>query len=62
MAVTIYAAIDVGSYDVQMKIYEISAKNKIVVVDHLRYVLEIGKDTYTSGKVEADTINELCHV
>lgn len=62
MAVTIYAAIDVGSYDVQMKIYEISAKNKIVVVDHLRYVLEIGKDTYTSGKVEADTINELCNV
>lgn len=60
MAFSLFAAIDVGSYDVKMKIYEISSKNKINLIDQVRHVLEIGKDTYTEGKVSFDVINELC--
>lgn len=62
MAVSTFAAIDVGSYEIQMKIFEISAKNKIVQIDHVRHVLEIGKDTYTYGKVSFEVIYELCEV
>lgn len=60
MAVTTFAAIDVGSYELEMKIFEISQKNKIVIVDHLRHVIELGKDTYTHGKVSFENIDELC--
>lgn len=62
MAVTTFAAIDVGSYELQMKIYEISQKNKIVMIDHLRHVIELGKDTYKDGKVSFENINELCKI
>ena len=30
MAVTTFAAIDVGSYELEMKIFEISQKNKVI--------------------------------
>ncbi len=62
MAITTFAAIDVGSYELQMKIYEISQKNKIVMIDHLRHVIELGKDTYKDGKVSFENIDELCGV
>lgn len=62
MAVTTFAAIDVGSYELEMKIFEISQKNKIVMVDHIRHVIELGKDTYTHGKVSFQNIDELCNV
>ncbi|MDE5780492.1 MAG: HD domain-containing protein [Lachnospiraceae bacterium] len=62
MAVTTFAAIDVGSYELEMKIFEISQKNKIVMVDHIRHVIELGKDTYTHGKVSFENIDELCNV
>lgn len=62
MAVATFAAIDVGSYELEMKIYEISTKNKIVTIDHVRHVIELGKDTYTYGKVSNENIDELCRV
>lgn len=62
MAVALFAAIDVGSYELEMKIYEISQKNGIVMVDHIRHVIELGKDTYTYGRVSFENIDELCRV
>ena len=35
MAVYLFAAIDVGSYDLSMTIYQISEKGNIKAVDHL---------------------------
>ena len=57
-----FAAIEVGSYDIQMKIYEISQKFGIRELDDIRHVMELGKDTYTHGKIGFEMAEELCEV
>lgn len=56
------ATIDVGSYEIEMKVYEISKKNGIREIDHIRYVMELGRDTYTHGSISFELIEELCDV
>lgn len=55
-----FAAIDVGSYEVAMKIFEISEKNGMKQIDHLRRKIELGTDTYHTGKVNPARMDELC--
>ena len=43
MAIKMFAAIDVGSFELEMGIYEISQSFGIREVDHLRHVLALGK-------------------
>ncbi len=62
MAYTIFAAIDVGSNDVSMKIYQISASRGIKKLDYVRQYLALGKDTYRQGKISYDNVEELCQV
>ena len=57
-----FAAIDVGSYEIGMKIYEISKECGIREIDHIRYVMELGRDTYTHGSISFELIEELCDV
>lgn len=57
-----FAAIEVGSYDIQMKIYEISQKFGIRELDDIRHVMELGKDTYTHGKIGFEMAEKLCEV
>ena len=45
MAITTFAAIDVGSFDLQLAIYEISQKNGIRCLDHMRKTAGVGTDT-----------------
>ena len=56
------AAINVGSGEVSMKIYEISRKTGIREIDYVRYYIELGSDTYTKGYIEYDLVRELCDV
>ena len=51
MAALTFAAIDVGSFEVEMGIYEISNRNKIRKLDQIRHVTALGKDTYNNGKI-----------
>ena len=62
MSIKRFAAIDVGSYELEMKIFEISQKKGIKEIDHIRHVIELGKDTYSYGKVSFELIEELCEV
>lgn len=62
MAVTTFAAIDVGSYELEMKIFEMSARNGMKQVDDIRYRLDLGSDTYATGKVSYAAVNELCDI
>ena len=55
MAVTIFAAIDVGSYEVSMDIYQISPKIGIEKIDEVRSRIELGHDTYTNGKISYES-------
>lgn len=62
MAVRIFAAIDVGSFELELGIYEISYKTGIRCVDHIRHVIALGKDTYSLGKISFDLVEEMCRV
>ncbi|MBO5473096.1 MAG: HD domain-containing protein [Lachnospiraceae bacterium] len=57
-----FAAIDVGSYELAMKIFEISAKNGIKEIDHIRQRIDLGTDTFTTGKISYGRVDELCSV
>lgn len=62
MAIKTFAAIDVGSFEMAMKIYEISAKNGMKEIDYIRHRLALGTDSYNSGKIGHRKIDELCRV
>ena len=62
MAYKTFAAIDIGSYELAMKIYEISAKNGIKEIDHIRHRIELGTDSYLTGKISNDRVDELCRM
>lgn len=62
MAYKTFAAIDVGSYELAMKIYEISTKNGIREIDHVRHRVELGTDSYLTGKISNERVDELCRM
>lgn len=55
-----FAAIDVGSFELSMKIFEFSGKNHMREIDCLRQRIELGSDTYVSGKISNEKMDELC--
>lgn len=57
-----FAAIDVGSYELAMKIFEISTRGKIKEIDCIRYSIDLGSDTYNTGKISLRRVDELCNV
>ncbi|MBR6451150.1 MAG: exopolyphosphatase [Lachnospiraceae bacterium] len=62
MAVKIFAAIDVGSYELAMKIFQFSAKGGMQEIDHIRHRIELGTDTYNTGKISRERVEELCSI
>lgn len=62
MAMKTFAAIEVGSNELELKIYEISKKIGIRQLDHVRYIIELGSDTYSMGMISYELVNELCNV
>ncbi len=62
MAVRTFAAIDVGSFELTMKIYEFNGKKQMREIDSLVTRLALGTDTYTTGKISNEKVEELCRV
>ena len=62
MQVATFAAIDIGSYDVTLEIFEIIKKTGIHSIDTIRHRLELGKDTYAHGKIGPEMVEELCKI
>ena len=62
MKITTFAAIYIGSYEVSMKVFEISSGRKIRQVDHVRSRLELGRDAYSKGVIGYELVEELCQV
>ncbi|MCI8418716.1 MAG: HD domain-containing protein [Lachnospiraceae bacterium] len=62
MQITTFAGIDIGSYEVGMKIFELSPRKGMKEIDYIRYNIELGKDTYASGKIGNELLEELCGV
>lgn len=62
MAVKTFAAIDVGSYELSMKIFEVSKARGIHEIDHIRHSIDMGTETYITGKLGYERAEELCRV
>lgn len=60
MSNRLFAAIDVGSFESTMKIFEFSGKGKIKEVDCVTKRIALGADTYASGKIGNRKMEELC--
>lgn len=62
MAYKIFAAIDVGSTDVSMKIFEITARKGYRQIDYVSNIIELGSDTYAMGYISQDSLEKLCEI
>lgn len=62
MMITTYAAIEIGSSQASMKVFEVSKKSGIRELEYIRCPLELGVDTYSFGKVSHSTANRLCTI
>lgn len=60
MSIRMFAAIDVGSFELTMKIYQFSGKNNMRQIDCISQRLDLGSDTYVSGKISKEKVDELC--
>ncbi|MCR5754180.1 MAG: HD domain-containing protein [Acetatifactor sp.] len=60
MSVKTFAAIDIGSFEQTMKIYELSGKNTMREIDCVSKRLNLGSDTYAKGKIGNEKMDELC--
>ena len=62
MAVKTFAAIDVGSYEMAMKIFQFGANGEMKQIDHIRHRLDLGSQTYANGKLTNEKVSEICRV
>lgn len=62
MAVNRFAAINIGAYELTLKIYELAQAKKISMIDNIRYVMELGKETYTEKRISFGTIEKMCEI
>lgn len=60
MGVKTFAAIDVGSFELAMKIFEFSGRNSIKEIDCVTKHLDLGTDTYSNAKISKEKMDELC--
>ena len=62
MAIHMFAAIDVGSYELGMKIFEVSRAKGIREIDHVTHRIDLGSDTYQKGKISRRHVQEVVRV
>lgn len=58
----LFAAIDVGSYELCMKIFEFGGKAGVKEIDCIRHRIDIGNDTFHDHMISRDKMNELCEI
>lgn len=59
---TTFVAIEIGSYELSMKVFELSKKNGMKEIDYIRHRIELGKEVYAVGAIGHEQIDELCDV
>lgn len=62
MRITTFAAIYIGSYEVSLKIFELSAKKAIREIDHVRARVGLGKDSFKNGYIGYELIEDMVEV
>ena len=59
MAAQLFGAIDVGSYEIGLTVSEFSKKNGIRVIDRVSHRINLGTDTFRTGKISPEHVEEL---
>ena len=54
----LFAAIDVGSYELSMKIFEFGKKSGVKEIDCVRHRIDIGNDTFHTGLISPRKMDE----
>ena len=62
MAVTTFAAIDIGSYEVSMRIFELSKKIGFRELNDVRLFLEPAKTVYATGRLGMEMVDSICEI
>ena len=62
MQYKVYGVIEIGGYTASLNVYEISRKSGIRILDRMSYPIELGRDSYASGKISQETANVLCTI
>lgn len=62
MSIKTFAAIDIGSYELAMKIFQFSVKGGMKEIDSVRYSIDLGTEAYANGKISCESVNEICRV
>ncbi len=62
MSSEVFAAIDVGSYEMALKIFELSAKNGVKELDHVRHRMDLGTETYATGHISNNHVEEMIRI
>ena len=62
MAVTIFAAIDVGSHETALRIYEVSKKYGVHEIEAVHHTARLGLETYSTQHISYHTIDKLCNI
>jgi len=62
MGVKMFAAIDVGSYMLHLKVFQFLPSNNMKEVDSIRYGIDLGTETFATGKLSSKKVAELCKV
>ena len=57
-----FAAIDIGSYEVSMKIFELSKRIGFRELNDVRYSLELGKGAYANSRIDTEMLDVLCEI
>lgn len=60
MAITTFAAINVGSHETSLCVYEVSKKNGIRKLDYIYQPVPLGTQSYSDGKIQNATVKLLC--
>lgn len=61
MKICTFAAAYIGSYEVSLKIFEISPKKGIREIDFVRSRIELGRDAYSTGNIGYELVEALCN-
>lgn len=62
MAIKRFAAIDIGSFEIEMGIYEIDKKQGLKRIDRLNHVVALGTDTYKEGRISYKSVSGMCDI
>ena len=58
----VFAAIDVGSYEMALKVFELSSKGGVQELDYVRHRMDIGSETYATGRISHRHVEEIIRI